>query len=361
MPYQAFPGTAAAFVARLFDRAARDGAGRIRPDDAIDLFVRRTGVPELFLRDDLPLPMDDVVETLRLDVIGQPRACAAAAGVEKTFKAGLNDPGRPLGVLLFTGPTGVGKTQLAQSLARFLFGAAERDESTGRPAGERLIRLDMSEYGGPGAADRFLGSADSGPAEWIQNVRQQPFTVLLLDEIEKASPEIFDVLLGVFDEGRLTDTWGRLTHFRSAVIVMTSNLGAAAGGPFGLSPGAPPAYDSAAQDFFRPEFFNRIDTVVTFDPLTRQVVRAIAEKELQDLAKREGVTRWGVRLAWTDGLLDRLAAVGFDARYGARPLQRAVETGVVAPLARFLIGRDVTGQRIVLDVDQAGELVIAVG
>lgn len=358
MPYQAFPGQAAAFVSELFDRAARDGSNRIRPDDAIARFVQRTGVPERFLRDDVPLETQTVVSTLRRDVIGQPRACEAAAGVVMTFKAGLNDPARPLGVMLFTGPTGVGKTQLAQSLARFLFGAAGRDEATGRPPAQRLIRLDMSEYAGPGAADRFLGSPDSGPADWIQRLRQQPFTVLLLDEIEKAAPEIFDVLLGVLDEGRLTDAWGRLTHFRSAVVVMTSNLGATAAAPFGLSPTAAPAYDSAAQDFFRPEFFNRIDTVVTFDPLTPPDVRAIAEKELRDLATREGITRWNVRLAWTDRLLDHLSATGFDPRYGARPLQRAVESEVVTPLAKFLIAHAPTARRVLLDVNAAGAVTI---
>jgi ATP-dependent Clp protease ATP-binding subunit ClpC len=362
VPYEAFPGKATGFVGELFDRAARGGSGRVGSGEAIELFVRRTGVPELFLRDDLPLTIASVGSTLNRDVIGQPRACEAAAGVVMTFKAGLNDPARPLGVMLFTGPTGVGKTQLAQSLARFLFGGAGReDPAHGGRAGERLVRLDMSEYSGPGAADRFLGSAEAGPAEWIQKVRQQPFTVVLLDEIEKAAPEIFDVLLGVFDEGRLTDSWGRLTHFRSAVIIMTSNLGATGGEPFGLSPSAapaPPAYDAAAMDFFRPEFFNRIDTVVTFDPLTPQIVRAIAEKELRDLAGREGIAKWGVRLEWTDRLLDHLAAAGFDARYGARPLQRAVEGKVVAPLARFLIGREVGGRRVVLDVDEGGGLVI---
>jgi ATP-dependent Clp protease ATP-binding subunit ClpC len=144
------------------------------------------------------------------------------------------------------------------------------------------------------------------------------------------------------------------------VIVMTSNLGATAGEPFGLSPNAAPAYDSAAADFFRPEFFNRVDTIVTFDPLTPRDVRAIAKKELDDLATREGITKWGVKLEWTDRLLDRLAAVGFDARYGARPLQRAVEAEVVTPLARFLIGREVSGRRILLDLDDSGGLAIVI-
>jgi ATP-dependent Clp protease ATP-binding subunit ClpC len=365
MPYHAFPGRAAGFVTELFDRASREGRARIRPGDAIDGFVRQTGVPELFLRDDWPLDVRQVIDTLHRDVIGQPRACEAAAGVATTFKAGLNDPGRPLGVLLFTGPTGVGKTQLAQSLARFLFGgaAAEEVSASGR-TGERLIRLDMSEYAGPGAADRFLGSTEAGPqggGEWIQKVRQQPFTVVLLDEIEKAAPEIFDVLLGVFDEGRLTDPWGRLTFFRSAVIVMTSNLGAKGAEPFGLSRGAAaPAYEAEAMGYFRPEFFNRIDAVVTFDPLSPQVVREIAAKELAELAGREGLAKYGLKLEWTQRVVDRIVAEGFDARYGARPLQRAIETLVVTPLAKCLVGHAVGGRTIRLDLDDAGGVAIAI-
>src|SRR5258705_1864355 len=126
----------------------------------------------------------------------------------------------------------------------------------------------MSDSAGPDAAERFLGSPHAGPADWIQRVRQQPFTLLLLDEIEKAAPAIFDILLGVFDEGRLTDPWGRLTHFKSAVIIMTSNLGAPVGEAFGLSKTSAPVYESETMGFFRPEFFDRIDAVVTFVPLT---------------------------------------------------------------------------------------------
>ncbi|MDB5322103.1 MAG: ATP-dependent Clp protease ATP-binding subunit [Phycisphaerales bacterium] len=357
MPYHPFPGKAPAFVADLFDRAAREQHERASPADAIALFVRQTGVPELFLRDELPLDIEQVVRTLHREVIGQERACRAAAGVVTTFKAGLNDPERPLGVLLFAGPTGVGKTQLAQSLARFLYGGGTADGA--RPSAQRLVRLDMSEYAGADAAERFLGSPHTGPADWIQKIRQQPFTVLLLDEIEKAAPAIFDILLGVFDEGRLTDPWGRLTHFKSAVIIMTSNLGSAAGDAFGLSKTHAPAYESETMGFFRPEFFNRIDAVVAFDPLTPETIRAIAEKELRDLAQREGLTRAGLRLRWTPALLDLLSHEGFDPRYGARPLQRAIEMLVVTPLSKYLVDHRKRDTTIMIDVDSGGRVTIA--
>lgn len=351
MPYHAFPGRTTAFVADLFDRAARHDRDCICPADAIALFVQQTGVPEIFLRDESPLDIESVVQTLHKEVIGQERACRAAAGVVTTFKAGLNDPGRPLGVLLLTGPTGVGKTQLAQSLSHYLYGGAGDGDISARPREQRLVRLDMSEYAGHDAAERFLGSPHAGPADWIQKIRQHPFTVLLLDEIEKAAPAIFDILLGVFDEGRLTDPWGRLTHFKSAVIIMTSNLGASTSEAFGLSRSAPPAYENEAMGFFRPEFFNRIDTVVTFDPLTPQSIRAIAEKELRDLAQREGLIRANLQLRWTTALIDHLAREGFHPRYGARPLQRAIEMLVVTPLSKFLIDHPTRNTTITIDVD----------
>jgi len=374
MPYAPFPGRSAAFVTELFERA-RGGPGKrtVTSADAIDLFVRRTGLPEFLLRDDLPLESATVFERLRADVIGQDAPCRAASDVVVTLKAGLNDPTRPLGVLLFCGPTGVGKTQLAQSLAGMLFGGESgsraagmlTEVSTPRPPANnsRLVRLDMSEYAGPDAADRFLGTAHGGPPDWIQRVRHQPFCVLLLDEIEKAAPEIFDLLLGVFDEGRLTDPWGRLTWFRSAVIVMTSNLGAGRPAAFGLSrAGAtPPAtYDADAMGFFRPEFFNRIDAVVTFDPLSEPTVRAITAKELGDIAAREGLDKRGIKLAWTDRLVASLAAVGFDPRYGARPLQRTIEQRVVTPLARYLVDHpDVAGRTLTLDLGEDGTAMVS--
>jgi ATP-dependent Clp protease ATP-binding subunit ClpC len=235
----------------------------------------------------------------------------------------------------------VGKTELARALAGLLFGHSpdEAEAAVARRADARLVRLDMSEYAGPDAADRLLGPPHGEPSLLIRRLRQQPFAVVLLDEIEKAGPEAFDVLLGALDEGRLTDRFGRMTTFRSAVIVMTSNLGAGRGDAFGFG-GAPAAvYADAAREFFRPEFFNRLDAVVTFGPLAPETVEAIARKELGEIAGREGFRRAGLWLRWSDALVAHLAKTGFDARRGARPLQRVLEREVVAPLARFLLER----------------------
>jgi ATP-dependent Clp protease ATP-binding subunit ClpC len=297
--------------------------------DVVRAFVRQTGLPELFLRDEVPLARDEVVAAFARQVIGQDEAVQAAANLVMTFKAGMNDPNRPVGVLLFCGPTGVGKTELARALARYFFGSGEQVD--------RLVRLDMSEYAGPSAAQRLIAQPDGRPSDFIQKLRQQPFTVVLFDEIEKADAEVFDVLLGVFDEGRLTDRYGRLTTFRSAILVMTSNLGAGKQSPFGFGEGPAVRYEGEALAFFRPEFFNRIDAVVTFQPLGPETIRTITRKELAEVTAREGVTRLGLRLEWSEALVEHLAKEGFDARYGARPLQRTLETLVVTPLARHLL------------------------
>ncbi len=169
-------------------------------------------------------------------------------------------------------------------------------------------------------------------------------------------------MLGVFDEGRLTDPFGRLTTFRSAVIVMTSNLGAQRGEPFGFSRNAPSGFDSDAMDFFRPEFFNRIDAVVTFHPLEGKTIEAIVRKELRDLASREGLQRGGVKLSWTDELVNHLAARGFDRRYGARPLQRTIESLVVTPLAKELVTHPEWRENaITIDLDENEAVVFRIG
>jgi ATP-dependent Clp protease ATP-binding subunit ClpC len=356
LPYEAFPGKSVNFTTRLYERAKADRVTEITSDKVIGAFVKATGLPELFLRDEVSLEERDLHAFFEHEVIGQREACRAATNAVLTVKAGLNDPGRPISVLLFTGPTGVGKTELSRSLARFLFGAAEDSE--------RFVRLDMSEYSLPGSAERLISGTSGGPSELINQMRRQPFAVVLFDEIEKAHEGVFDLLLSVFDEGRLTDRFGRTTHFQSAVIIMTSNLGTMASETpgFGTSDDlAASTYHRAAQVFFRPEFYNRIDSIVSFSALDKQSVRLIAIKELNALNSREGMMKRNIRLAWTDRVVDHVVKLGFDSRLGARPLQRVIEREIVTPLALHLNQHPhLRDTEITLDLD-AGSASISVG
>ncbi len=336
-PYEVFPGKSVAFLHQLAEKASREKAAAITTEDCIAHFIRQTGLPEIFLRDEQPLDYDAVHDAFRRQVIGQQSACEAAAHLVTTFKAGMNDENRPLGVLLFCGPTGVGKTELARAISRYFFGHGERPQETGQEAEQRLVRLDLSEYADGGAARRLLMGPDGEPSELIKRLRQQPFCVVLFDEIEKAHPAVFDVLLSVFDEGRLTDQLGRVTTFRSAVIVMTSNLGADKLETVGFENRGAPTFSREAMNFFRPEFFNRIDAVVQFNSLSKEMMREITAKELREIAAREGFRKAGLKLEWSGEMVEQLIKAGFDQRYGARPLQRTIETLVVAPIAKHLI------------------------
>ena len=316
-------------------------------------FSKRTGLPLALIDDAVPLRKEDVAATLAKDVIGQDQACLEIAGVVTRAKTAVQDPRRPFGCLLLCGPTGVGKTQLAKSLAKYLFGAS----------GEKvpLVRLDMSEYTGGSAGHRLLHDFDGNSASWIQQIRSKPLSVLLLDEIEKASPEVFDILLSVLDEGRLTDRLGRVTSFRNSVILMTSNLGARVGSSLGFSEDNRVDYPSVVRKSFRPEFFNRLDAVIAFSPLSREVIHRITEKELHDLCKREGLERYGRKLSWTPALVEHLAKVGFESNLGARPLQRFIETDVVAPLSKWLVEHaNIGGQALQLDWEASGGLSVRI-
>jgi len=365
-PYTPLPGPAVEFIHSLLQERARhkplstpqtlSGVAlqefrTVTSEQVLAAFIRRTGLPEFLLRDDQPLSLETVRTYFSDRIIGQPAAVDIATRVVATIKAGLTDPGRPAAVLLFCGPTGVGKTALAQTLAAYCFGASGEKN--------RLIRLDLSEYSGPGAAHRLLHATHSEPAEWLQRVRAQPFSVLLFDEVEKAAPEIFDILLGVLDEGRLADDYGRVTQFRSAIIVLTSNIGSTQNAALGFGSDLGPDYDAEVQRFFRPEFFNRLDEVVTFQPLTQAHVRQITRKELADLSRREGLAASDLTLECSPALEEAVARAGYDHRLGTRPLQRALERLVVIPLARWLMRQKrVHGLLLRLDMDSSGQLVI---
>ena len=360
-PYVTLPGPAIDFVRALLHRhtpkpgtrAPGEATRSLTPEHVLTAFAQRTGLPEFLLRDDQPLDLARVRSHFEARILGQPAAVASAVRIVASIKAGLTDPGRPCAVQLFCGPTGVGKTAMAQAIAEYCFGAAG--------ARDRLVRLDLSEYAAPFSARRLIQGPDGQPAEWLQSVRRQPFCVVLLDEIEKAAPEVFDVLLGVLDEGRITDPFGRTTFFRSAIILLTSNLGSSNTSRLGFGADAGPDYGAEVQRFFRPEFFNRLDSVVPFNSLTTEDVRRIVQKEFRDLSLREGLSSSGCTLSWDAELETAVATAGYDHRLGTRPLQRALERMVVVPLARwFLAQPPPPGSQVHLSLDAAGMVTIRV-
>lgn len=362
MPYRSFPGKAV----RLLQDTVRDLLPLSGPEirsvsrgDVVASFTRATGLPAFILSDEIPLRHATVLTHFQERLLGQPEAVDAMVDVVTVLKAGLNDPNKPLGSFFFVGPTGVGKTEMAKVLAEFLFGSRDR-----------MLRFDMSEYASADALPRLIGSAwrSDDEGELTRRVREQPFCVVLLDELEKAHPDVFDALLGVLGEGRLTDAGGRSTDFRNAIIIMTSNLGAARRDLQSVgfaNPGTADAVHSArltehfvkaAEAFFRPEFFNRIDRIVAFRPLSPEAVRQITRRELGKLLMREGIVRRNLLVEVDEAVIGRLAEQGFHPHYGARPLQRAIERAVILPLARILVDERADHRHLVRFTVRDGEI-----
>jgi ATP-dependent Clp protease ATP-binding subunit ClpA len=307
-------------------------------------------MPELFLRDDLLLEPSELRAYFEHRIIGQKEAITALCNVVKIFKAGLNSPAKPIATMIFAGPTGVGKTASTKALADYFFGKGQKKSP--------LIRLDMSEFQHPSQLARFIG-AGGEVGKLVQEIRERPFSVLLLDEIEKADPSIFDALLTVLDEGLLVDAYGRVTNFRNTIIIMTSNLGASNRASVGFGKGNATNYESAIGKFFRPEFVNRIDHIVLFDALQQQDIRAITRLELAALQQREGFSKRGIRLTFSEQLERYLAEAGFDERYGARPLQRTLEYEIIVPLAKWLLANPNTTDATLRLDRKKGQLMIA--
>ncbi len=326
---RAFPGKAVDML-RALGRAA--AGQQVDCGFTLEWFCARSGFSLRFLNHSEPLERASVTGFLTQRIAGQEAAVRAMADTVMLARAQLNDPDRPLGTLLFTGPTGVGKTECAKALAEFVFGSAER-----------MLRFDMNEFNGSDAADRLIGGFGR-PGQLTGAVRRQPCGVLLLDEIEKAHPDVFDLLLQVLGEGRLTDAEGQTADFCNCIIILTSNLGAAARrqatGFQAVVMDERQVYREAAQQFFRPEFFNRLDRIVPFSPLSRGDIARLAGVLAQRALERPGLKARQLQVTVDGRAIDWLAARGFDSRYGARALRRAVEEHLVEPLAAYLAAAD---------------------
>ncbi len=336
LPGTAAPGNLLRLLELVLERVTRGLASAVTPESVIATLSAATGLPLHVLDPRAPLRLDDVRRFFESRVLGQPEAVECLVDRIALVKAGLTDPTRPLGVFLFVGPTGTGKTEIAKAFSEFLFGSPDR-----------LVRLDMSEFQTPESLERLLGdSTGSEPAApLISAVRKQPFTVLLLDEFEKAHEKVWDVFLQVFDDGRLTDRNGRTVDLRHCVIILTSNLGSAIPRGPGLGfTGRSGAFDAATvtksvERSFRPEFLNRLDRVVVFQPLGREIMRGLLEKELGEVLRRRGLRMHPWAVEWDEAAVDFLIEQGFSAELGARPLKRAVERHLLTRIATAIVER----------------------
>jgi ATP-dependent Clp protease ATP-binding subunit ClpB len=317
-----------------------DGAGgtylkeEVDDEDVAEVVAKWTGIPVSKLMEGEVEKLVHMEERLHERVIGQDEAVDAVSNALRRSRAGLQDPNRPIGSFLFLGPTGVGKTELARALAEFMFDTEDA-----------IVRIDMSEYMEKHAVSRLVGAPpgyvgyEEG-GQLTEAVRRRPYSVVLLDEIEKAHPDVFNILLQVLDEGRLTDGQGRTVDFKNTVLIMTSNI------PGGLA---------GVEATFKPEFVNRLDDIVEFSSLTRDQIGRIVDLQVERLAQR--VRARGVEVELTADARTLIGNLGYDPTYGARPLKRVIQKQLVDKLAlRLLEGEFVPGDRVRVDA-RDGELV----
>ena len=333
----------------------------INEADIAHVVARWTGIPVTSMLEEEVSKLARMEEVLKSQVIGQDDAVKRVVDTIKRSRVGIHDPLRPIGSFIFLGPTGVGKTELTKALAQFMF----NDEKS-------LIRVDMSEYGERhtvskiiGAPPGYVGHEDSGTL--VDKVKHKPYSVILFDEIEKAHPDIFNILLQVLDNGRLTDSKGRTVNFKNTIIIMTSNIGAqyidrmqTIG--FASSTDDKHTYDgmkdkvmSALKDGFKPEFLNRIDEIILFDVLGPEAIRKIVDIEVKKIHAR--LAEKEITLEFKESVYDYLAKEGYSPQYGARPLRRLIQSKVLTPLASMMITDGLReNTRVVIDLDKEGKL-----
>ena len=317
---------------------------RVTDEEIAEVLSKATGIPVSKMMEGEKEKLLRMEDELHKRVIGQEEAVDAVANAIRRSRAGLSDPNRPIGSFLFLGPTGVGKTELCKTLAKFLFDSEDA-----------MVRIDMSEFMEKHSVSRLVGAPPGyvGYEEGgylTEAVRRRPYSVILLDEVEKAHADVFNILLQVLDDGRLTDGQGRTVDFRNTVVIMTSNLGSDL-----IQGSKDESYSemkslvmSVVSQHFRPEFINRIDETVVFHPLGKDNIRAIASIQLERLAKR--METRGYELVFTDALLDFIAEVGYDPIYGARPLKRAIQQEIENSLAQqILSGTLLPGKVVTID------------
>jgi ATP-dependent Clp protease ATP-binding subunit ClpB len=327
---------------------------RVTEEEIADVVARWTGIPVSKMLQSDKQKLLQMEDALHKRVIGQDEAISAVSNAVRRSRSGLSDPNRPNGSFLFLGPTGVGKTELCKALAEFLFDTEEA-----------MVRIDMSEFMEQHSVARLIGAPPGyvGYEEGgylTEAVRRRPYSVLLLDEVEKAHPDVFNILLQVLDDGRLTDGHGRTVDFRNTVIVMTSNLGSDRIQELMTDPSDEVAYQRVKNEVmavvtrhFRPEFVNRIDETVVFHPLLATQIRNIANIQVASLNKRLQYNDLSIEVS--EAVLDRIADLGYDPIYGARPLRRAVQNWIENPLAQRVIqGEYGPGDRITVDADEHG-------
>ena len=329
-------------TAELEAAASTDGANgprflkdNVDANDVAEIVAKWTGVPVSRLMEGEIEKLVHMEERLHQRVIGQDEAVSAVSTALRRSRAGLSDPNRPIGTFLFLGPTGVGKTELARALAEFMFDTQDA-----------IVRIDMSEYMEKHAVSRLVGAPpgyvgyEEG-GQLTEAVRRRPYSVVLLDEIEKAHPDVFNTLLQVMDDGRLTDGQGRTVSFKNVVLIMTSNI---AGGRAGV------------ESHFKPEFVNRLDDIVEFDQLTREQIGEIVDLQVAVLITR--VREREVEVELSDAARTLIGNLGYDPTYGARPLKRVIQKRLVDPLALAILeGRFVPGDTVRVDAAD-GELVL---